>query len=116
MALPVAGSYSSKYVGATRLMDERTTPSCVTTRGGGDGGLVSVTTMMLVWMMTVGFITGAGIEFMDIIADSLVGGPATIGCPSVTVVGVGGISVEGAGFSGTLPDASCFKYIAAMKA
>src|ERR1700742_2653099 len=81
---------------------------------------VSVTAGVLVSLAIGG---GNNVAFVE--AGSVVG--FVIGCAGATVInvvgivfvsigtaGVTGTSVEGGKFVGTLPEASCFKYIAAM--
>src|ERR1039458_3841406 len=108
MALSLAGSNSSKYVGATGLTDWRTEPSCVTMRGGGGGRLVSTSapspvgggTLMPAFASagampaaavaggTTGA-TGSGVGTTGGGA-TIVVGVGTTGVGSGTVVGVGG--------------------------
>src|SRR5277367_6042116 len=97
----VDGSYKTYAVGAMMLPTGPTTPSCVTTRGGG--GLVST-------MTGVAFVstTAAAEALVSIGAGAAFVGSVTMGCVSATefVVGIGigvgigvvagAVSVEGA--------------------
>ena len=108
----VVGSYNSYVVGAMTLATWRTTPSCVTMRGGG--GTCS---------------TGAAGVFVSAPAAGALVGSVTMGWDSATGVGAGAgmvsagvgagagaVSAGGVTLAVATAGASCFKYIAATKA
>src|SRR5665213_965331 len=100
-----------------------TTPSCETMRGAEDVAVLSMagTNVGLAFVSIAGAVlvsSGVGTMFVSVFGTALAGCAVTMGCGSATLLVVIGVSVssEGATFVGIVPDASCFKYIAATKA